>query len=216
MKISTVILAGGKGRRFGGEKITQVINGETLLERVVRVVSSISEQLILSLAPGQTAPELNQAAKTLEVVDLYPDKGALGGIYTGILCSKFSHNLVVAADMPLLNLSLLEYMIDICPDYDVTVPRIGGYAEPLHAVYSKNCLGPIQAAFCKGEFQIIAFFNSVNVRWIQEDEIDCFDPDHLSFFNVNTQNDLKLARLAMECSSEVAQDRSDRKGKNCP
>jgi molybdopterin-guanine dinucleotide biosynthesis protein A len=39
----------------------------------------------------------------------------------------------------------------------------------------------------------------VRVRYIEEDEIDSFDPEHLSFFNVNTQDDLdKARRLAAE------------------
>ncbi|MDY6836294.1 MAG: molybdenum cofactor guanylyltransferase [Chloroflexota bacterium] len=209
MKISTIILAGGKGRRFGGEKIAEVIGGETLLERVLRVVSSISEQLILSLAPGQTAPKLKPGVNVLEAVDVYHNKGALGGIYTGIKCSETNHNLVVGADMPLLNAYLLEYMMGICHDYDVTVPQIGGHAEPLHAIYSKNCLDPIEAAFSRGKSRIVSFFGSVDVRWIKEDEIDYFDPDHLSFLNVNTQNDLRLAKAAIASYSEIAQELGD-------
>ena len=214
MKISTIILAGGKGRRFGGEKTSEVIGGETLLERVLRVVSEISEQLILSLAPGQAAPKFNLAVNVLEVVDMYHNKGALGGIYTGIKCSETDHNLVVGADMPLLNTFLLEYMIGICHEYDVTVPQIRGHAEPLHAIYSKKCLDPIEAAFSRGESRIVSFFGSVDVRWVKEDEIDYFDPDHLSFLNVNTQNDLRLAKAALAGYSEMARELGDLQWEN--
>jgi len=39
----------------------------------------------------------------------------------------------------------------------------------------------------------------VKVRYVEAEEIDWFDPGHLSFFNINTAADLKTAReLARE------------------
>ncbi len=37
-------------------------------------------------------------------------------------------------------------------------------------------------------------FPMVKVRYVEEDEIDKFDPEHLSFFNINSQADLDRAR----------------------
>ena len=80
-------------------------------------------------------------------VRLVPDErvgeGALMGLLFGAEGALYPHALVVACDMPFLNLSVLRYMVSIAEGHDVVVPRIGGWLEPLHAVYGKTCLWPM-------------------------------------------------------------------------
>jgi molybdopterin-guanine dinucleotide biosynthesis protein A len=90
-------------------------------------------------------------------------------------------------------------MTQTAPAFDIVVPRVKDKVEPLCAVYSRNCVAPIQALLERNELRIIELFPMVRVRYIEEDEIDDFDPEHLTFFNVNTQDDLDRARkLAAE------------------
>lgn len=128
------------------------------------------------------------------VEDYIPGMGPLGGIYTGLSEASSFHSLVVACDMPFLNRSLLEYMVELAPSYDFIVPRVKGELEPLHAVYSKNCLEPMARRLRRGELRIIGFAEEVRVRIVEEAEMDRFDPEHLSFFNINTADDLRRAR----------------------
>jgi molybdopterin-guanine dinucleotide biosynthesis protein A len=129
------------------------------------------------------------------VVDLYPGKGSLIGIYTGLVHSANFLNLAVACDMPFLNLDLLRYMVNISPGFDVVIPRIGDQMEPLHAVYSRNCLGPMEKLIKQGNLKVTGFFDSVKVKYIEKEELDRFDPERLSFFNINTEADLERARI---------------------
>ena len=78
--------------------------------------------------------------------------------------------------------------------YDVVVPRIEGKLEPLCAVYSKNCSNPIQRLLEQDELRIDRLFGMVEVKYVEEDEVNRFDPEHLSFFNINSQADLDKAR----------------------
>jgi molybdopterin-guanine dinucleotide biosynthesis protein A len=128
------------------------------------------------------------------VGDIYPGKGSLGGIYSGLRAARSEYGLVVACDMPFLDLSLLRYMILLSPGQDVVIPRIGGLTEPLHAIYSKQCLQPIERVLAGGGGRIIEFFPEVRVRYVEEQEIKLFDPQCLSFFNINTPADLEKAR----------------------
>ncbi len=127
------------------------------------------------------------------VTDIYPDKGPLGGVYTGLLNSTSLYNLVVASDMPFLNPELLRYMIEVSSDFDLVVTRVGDLTEPLHAVYAKSCLEPIEYMLRHNELSVHRLFPVVRTRYVEADEIERFDPDHLSFFNVNTQGDLQKA-----------------------
>ena len=68
------------------------------------------------------------------VTDTYPGKGPLGGIYTGLGAAESFYNLVVACDMPFLNQTLLDNMIQNSANFDLVVPRLGNMVESLHAV----------------------------------------------------------------------------------
>ena len=96
--------------------------------------------------------------------------------------------------MPFLNQPLLRYMIEVSDGFDFVLPRINNLFEPLHAVYSKNCVAPIEFILQQGRKVIIELFDFVKVRYVEAEEVDRFDPQHLSFFNINTKEDLELAR----------------------
>ena len=138
------------------------------------------------------------------IVDVYPGGAALGGIYTGLVNADTLHSLVVGCDMPFLNRALLQHLIGLAPGFDVVVPRTSGLTEPLHAVYSKRCLVSIEQLLNQGGLAISRLFSLIKTRYVDENEIARFDPDHLSFFNVNTQDDLAKARLLMRRRQQLS------------
>ncbi len=145
------------------------------------------------------------------IVDLYPGKGALGGIYTGLANAESFYSLVAGCDMPFLNRDLLRYLVDLAPDFDVVVPRMDGMYEPLHAVYSKGCLVSISELMDQGILEISKLFDLVNTRYVGKEEIARFDPHFLSFFNVNTLDNLRRAKEIMQQGEQrlvVGKDRS--------
>lgn len=137
------------------------------------------------------------------VVDLYPDKGALGGIYTGLVAANTFYSLVVACDMPFLNPSLLSYLISLAPDFDLVVPRVGDLMEPLHTIYSKNCLAPIRQLLNKDRLMVAKLFAVVKTRYVDEAELVRYDPELLSFFNINTETDLNKAKTLISEKEKV-------------
>ena len=187
--MTSIVLAGGKGKRLGG-KLSKTIGGRTLLQRVIDSLSLLSEEILVVIAQGQPNPP----GATKVVVDFYPSGGALGGIYTGLVRARSLYSLVTAGDMPFLNPFLLRYLVQLSPGFDVVIPRVEGKLEPLHAIYSKNCLAPIQQRIEQGDLKVGGFLEQVRVRYVEEAEIDKLDPKHLSFFNINTLADLRRAR----------------------
>ena len=195
--MTSIVLAGGKSLRLGREKALERIDGESLIERVINSVAPLSSEIIVVLSERQWGLELTPRAK--KVVDVYPSEGALIGAYTGLRSSSSFQNLVVACDMPFLNRALIRYMEELrSPEFDLILPRIGDMAEPLHAIYSKDCLPPMEAMIRKGNLRVTDLFGEVRVRYIEQDEIERFDPEHLSLFNVNTEADLERARILEE------------------
>jgi molybdopterin-guanine dinucleotide biosynthesis protein A len=194
MSRSCIILAGGKSIRLGHDKISLKIGSLSLLEEVVSRVEPLVSEIILVVAQDRSFPELENRKKMITVSDIYPDSGSLGGIHAGLSASSSFYNLVVAADMPFLDQALLRYILGVSGGFDLVLPRIKTFFEPLHAVYSKNCIEPAESIIRQGKKVIIELFNYVRVRYVEAAEIDRFDPEHLSFFNINTKEDLEKAR----------------------
>ncbi len=194
LTLSGIVLAGGQSSRLDTDKSLINVNGQSLIEQIVAKLARLSDDVIIVT----NSPEKYDHLKARLVGDIYPGKGSLGGIYSGLRATTNAYSLVVACDMPFLDLNLLRYMILLARGHDVVIPRVGGLPEPLHAIYSKSCLEPIDSLLARGGLKIVDFFSEVRVRYVEEDEVDIFDPQHLSFFNVNTPNDLeemkKLAR----------------------
>jgi len=194
LKANCIVLAGGKSLRLRHDKFLETVVNESLLQRVISCVSPLSSDIILVTAGEKPTLQSIDYPKLRVVTDIYPGKGPLVGIYTGLATSTLFYNLVVASDMPFLNQALLRYMIQLSTNFDIVAPRVGNLVEPLHAVYSKSCLAPIERMIKEDKLRIYPLFNSVSVRYVEAEEIERFDPKHLSFFNINTKADLEKAR----------------------
>ena len=193
MTVNSIVLAGGKGLRLGRNKILETVGSRRLLQRVVAGLSFLDSDIIVVTATEQSYSQLIDYPRLKSVTDIYPGRGPLGGIYTGLVASDSRYNLVVAGDMPFLNQTLLRYMIGVAEGFDLVTLRMGKLVEPLHAVYARDCLPAIEVMIKAGELSVYKLFDRVRVRYVETDEIDRFDPEHLSFFNINTAADLTQA-----------------------
>jgi molybdopterin-guanine dinucleotide biosynthesis protein A len=188
--ISGVVLAGGRSTRLGRDKAFLRIDGRPLIERIVELTAEVTEEVIIVANDFDSYTGLDARV----VTDFYPGKGALGGIFSGLREVSTQHALVVACDMPFLNIPLLRYMGEFTPDYDIVIPRLEELTEPLHAIYSRVCLSAIEKQLRADDLRISSFFAGFRVRYVERQEIEAFDPGHLSFFNINNQSDFARAR----------------------
>jgi molybdopterin-guanine dinucleotide biosynthesis protein A len=186
-RVSVVVLAGGQSSRFGSDKAFLPVQGQPLIVRMVNKLAVLSDDLIIVTNDPAFYGLLALPARL--VPDEKPGQGALMGLYSGLKAAHYAYALAVACDMPFLSLALLRYMLSLAGDADVVIPRVDGFLEPLHAIYSKVCLPAMARLLSQGQHQIIAFFQEVRVRRVENGEIDAYDPGHLSFLNVNTPAD---------------------------
>lgn len=189
-RVTGVVLAGGRGSRFGRDKTQLRLGGETLLSRAVRALDQVAADVIV-LGPPERAEGL---AGVRVLPDERPGDGPLPALATALRARRGDRILAVAADMPLLNPALLAALLDWSEGYDVTVPRVEGRTQQLHAVYAPACLPPIEAQLARDDLKIDRFFPSVRLRIVEEAEIRPLDPDLHSFRNINTEADWQAIR----------------------
>ena len=191
--VSAVVLAGGLSRRLGRDKALEPFGGEPLISRVIGRLAALTDETVVVVNNEARAAELPLPAGAKTAVDIYPDSGSLGGIFTGLTAASNEWGFVVACDMPFLNTTLIKHILSLRQGHDAVVPMLEGYPEPTHSAYSKACLPHIERRLEAGQLRIARFFDDVRVRYVQDDEVDALDADRLSFFNVNTPDDLARA-----------------------
>jgi len=200
-KASAIILAGGKNTRIARNKaFIQLATGKTILQNTIDILQDTFPQIIIVTNSKELYLEFN--VQTVE--DLIKDIGPLGGIFTGLCYSTWYYNFVIGCDMPFPQIGLIKLLLEKCGDQDVVVPEIDGKVEPLFAVYSKNCLPVIFHHLQKHDLKIRHVLGKLSEKRIGEKEIDIVDPKHLSFFNINTGEDLKKAQALLAQMSDSA------------
>jgi len=190
---SGVILAGGQSRRFGRDKAIEPIAGQPLIRRVIERIELLCGEIVVVVADQDRGDALPLDQQHRVVLDRYPGTGSLGGIFSGLEAANNQWVIAVACDMPFLNLKLLGQMLSLREDADAVVPVVEGRPEPTHALYSKACLPFIEPRLLAGDLKISGFFDEVRVKYVPQEDVASFDPECLSFFNINTPQDLDKA-----------------------
>jgi molybdopterin-guanine dinucleotide biosynthesis protein A len=183
------IQAGGQSQRMGRDKALIHLAGKPMIEHILERIEGLGDEILITTNNPKDFAYLDIRLES----DPIPGSGSLAGLHTALKAARGSHTLVLACDMPFISRPLLEYMIRLIPLADVIVPQREGYFEPLHAIYSQKCLLPIEDALQIGDTRVISFYDHVQVRIVDELELARFDPEGMSFFNINTPEDLILA-----------------------
>lgn len=190
--MTALILAGGKSSRVSSTyKALIQLGDKSVIERLISVLSSQFEEIVI------VADEIERYADLgLEIlIDLIPGRGPLVGLYTGLTAIRSPYGFVVACDMPFLNPKLIELMKKtINLEVDVLVPKVKGRLNPLHAIYSRNCVPVIKAKIEQGHFSMRSILPELRVRYLEEEEIKSVCQPEIALFNLNTDQDVEEAR----------------------
>jgi FdhD protein len=180
--VTAVILAGGRSSRMLSNKALLPYRGGRFIEAIHRLLQTIFPEVILVT----NNPEQYEFLPCRKVPDLYEGMGVLAGIHSGLYHSSNPAIFAVACDMPYLTESLIRYMASRADAGGVLLPESPGGLEPLHAVYGKGCLAAIEATLLSGQRRIVSFFDRTNVNKINIEQVAHFDPEFVSFININT------------------------------
>ena len=184
-----IILAGGKNSRMGINKAFLEIDGTRLIDNILAIYQKIFSEIIIVTNDPLSYTEFPE---TLIVTDIYKDKGALGGIYTGLFYATHDYSFVAACDMPFLNEDFIIYLTGQAGKHDIIVPELFEGFQPLHAIYSRNCLSHIKKLLSADKLKIAGFYKEVRLLSISEEKIKSFNKDGRLFLNINTPKDLNV------------------------
>lgn len=173
---------------MGLNKAFLEIDGKRLIDRTFAVYRQIFSEIIIVTNDSPSYTEFKDAEV---VTDIYPDKGSLGGIYTGLFYAKNDYAFVAACDMPSLNKDFIFFMIDQIDQHDIIVPELAGGFQALHAIYSRRCLRAIKKMISADQLKIAGLYKEMSLLKINEAQIKPFNTKGNIFININTPDDLK-------------------------
>ena len=185
------MLLGGRSLRMGSDKALLRLGEQTFLGIIAHKLTTLSDDLLIV---GRYNAAYAKAVSSLSVrfvADAFENCGPLGGLHAGLQAMRYSVGIVVACDMPLVNVDLLKHMTGLLGACDAVVPRDRVGWHPLHAVYRQSCATPIEHMLNAGELRVQNLIKHLNVRAIESNELEPFDPQGFSLKNVNTPKELE-------------------------
>src|ERR1700756_4609398 len=187
--VSAFILAGGKSTRMGTDKAFVLLNGRTLLARMLHLARQLTSNVHIIGDPAKFAP----FAPTIE--DIFPGCGPLGGIHAALRSSRTDLNVILAVDVPFVSLALLDYLISraTSSNANVTLARAAGGFQPLCAIYRRSFADAAENALLAGHCKIDALFAPTTTQVIEEAELEASGFSPRIFRNLNTPEELAQA-----------------------
>lgn len=188
---SGIVLAGGlNSRHQGRNKATIPVGGERIIDRIIRVLKKLFDDLIIVT----NNPAVYEGLDVSLTGDCFETRCSLTGIHAGLRSAGHERAFVMACDAPFIQLPLIQALLVMDhPSFDITVPQTTAGYEPLCSIYSKRCLPVIERHLKLGLYQVSGMFPCLKVATVNEQYLREADPELTSFFNVNTPNLVSIA-----------------------
>ena len=182
---AVIILAGGKSRRMGRDKLALTVGGQTLLEAAVARFSAVFDSVCISVAEQDKYPGIAAG----RIADIYPGCGPLSGLHAALLATMDDAVFLVAADLPFSDPHAAKEIMRLRGDADVCIiKREDGYIEPLFGCYGRSILPVCEAALLAGEYKMTALLSRLDTRYISERDLGAHWDGRL-LLNVNYPED---------------------------
>jgi len=192
-----IVLCGGKSTRMGSPKALLPFGGETMLQRVVRLLGTVVSPIVVVAAPDQPLPALPDGV--IVTRDEREGRGPLEALRAGLkaLPANVDAAYVTSCDVPLLVPAFALRMIELMSDAEIAVMEIDGFPHPLSAAYRRSTLPHVEALLAEDRLRPVFLFDAVKTRRVRPDEMTAVDPQLLTLRNLNTREDYEHALAAL-------------------
>ena len=178
---------------MGSPKALLPFGGETMLQRVVRLLNAVVSPVVVVAAREQSLPDLPVDVTVTR--DEQEGRGPLEGLRAGLkaLPETVEMAYVTSCDVPLLVPAFAQRMIALVGDHDIAVMEIDGFPHPLSAVYRRSTLPHIESLLAQDRLRPVFLFEAVKTRRVRPEEMVSVDPQLLTLRNLNTREEYEEA-----------------------
>lgn len=200
---AVVILAGGRSRRLGSIKALVKLGDKPLIMHIAQKIDGLFREVVVVIGMNDDVERYSEVLPSSFKIcrDIYLDLGPLGGIVSGLRHVNSRYMAVLPCDSPFIDLKVLAFLYRSCLGYEAAIPLWpNGYIEPLHSFYDSRAarsagVFTLQA----GERDLRSMIRRLNaVNYVSVDQLREFDRELLTFFNVNSREDLNRAETILK------------------
>lgn len=184
MKITGIILAGGKSSRMETDKGLLLLEGIPMIQHVINALKPVVFDIII-VSNNKEYQQFNYPV----FEDLIKEKGPIGGIYTGLSNTNTETNIIVTCDTPFVSSKLFDFLIKKSINQQITIPKFNDKIHYLIGVYAKKCLPFLKKAIENNELRVGFMLQNINSKVIDLSLKDEFDEK--TFANINTKEELE-------------------------
>jgi len=186
---------------MGRDKALLPFGDETLLQRVVRLVSTAVDEVVVVARPGQSLPALPEDVRV--VFDDVPGLGPLAGIAGGLAALTADAAYATACDVPFLEPRVVDLLFEALGDARAAVVEADGFVHPLTAVYRKDVEPVARRLLAEGRPRPLFLLEEVETVRVPADVVRRVDPDLDTLENLNTEDAYERALARYRASVRV-------------
>lgn len=199
--LTSIILAGGKSKRFGQPKFNVKLKSKPLILYVMKKIYSISSEIIISVKfewqKGLIERILMRNGLQEKIVFTIDDPeipGILSGVKSALMKCKGSLAFITGCDLPFISPKTVKWLVNNIDNYDAIVPLWkNGFIEPLYSVYRvEPALKAIEKTIVNNDFSMRGLLKQIHVKYVSAEYLEELASNPI-FFNINTKKDLVKA-----------------------
>lgn len=190
--VTVQIMLGGLSTRMGQDKALVKLGGKTLLERAIARWQGYGAGLQLSVGAAERAELAPEGIPA--VVDIYPERGPLGGLQAGLHACDTPLLLLVAVDCPFLDYEQADRLLDAMGEAEACVYTLDGRPQPLFGLYRRRCWTSAETLILQGDNRMSQLLEWSNTVYVPTENTE-------PFRNLNTPEDLAEAEQILSARS---------------
>jgi molybdopterin-guanine dinucleotide biosynthesis protein A len=193
IRTTGIVLAGGRSKRFGSDKLIAVYGGAPLIHRPIAALDALGADVVVVQAPDAPDLPMPEGVTVRLVRDSDDDEGPLAGTIAGLAVARTPTALIAAGDMPSLQIPVLRAMIRSLQEPGVLAVWLADGERPRPfplAVRAREALAAARALFGSDERRMRALPTALGALTLPEPVWTALDPDRLTLRDVDEPGDL--------------------------
>jgi molybdenum cofactor guanylyltransferase len=175
-----IVLAGGKSSRMGQNKALLEFNNKTVIEGIIEKLKILFDDVIIIT----NTPELFKFTGLKIYPDIYPGRGPLAGIHSGLFHSNNEKNFIISCDLPLISVEAIRYIAGYSSEKQAVFFKKNGHLQYLFGIYKKQLIPLLEESLKNENLRMMDFVKNIDAEIVEAENF----PEEI-FYNLNKPED---------------------------
>ena len=185
MKITGIILSGGKSIRMGQDKGLLEINGKPMIQHVIDHVKPICNQILIS-ANTEDYKRFGYPV----IPDVVKDTGPAGGLISCLPQSESRKNIIISCDLPFASTEFIVRLLELSGGYDITIPMTGRFLQSTCGIYDREIRDTLRSLIDEGHYSLRYLVRQFKLNILESEHFPDIDLS-LMLRNINNREDIE-------------------------